>query len=49
MLDPFYRCASTLEAIHELGRRWIDIDIAIQAVNGSRMSGWWPSSRLTGS
>ena len=32
VLDPFCGCATTLEAAHRLGRRWVGIDIAIHAV-----------------
>ena len=32
VLDPFCGCATTIEAAHKLGRRWIGIDIAIHAV-----------------
>ena len=32
VFDPFCGCATTLEAAHKLGRRWIGIDIAIHAV-----------------
>ena len=32
VLDPFAGCATTLESAHELGRRWIGIDIAIHAI-----------------
>ena len=32
VLDPFCGCATTIEAAHRLGRRWIGIDIAIHAV-----------------
>ena len=32
VLDPFCGCATTLEAAHKLGRKWIGIDIAIHAV-----------------
>ncbi len=32
VLDPFCGCATTIEAAHKLGRRWIGIDIAIHAI-----------------
>ena len=32
VFDPFCGCATTLEAAHKLGRRWIGCDIAIHAV-----------------
>ena len=32
VLDPFCGCATTLEAAHRLGRRWVGIDIAIHAI-----------------
>ena len=32
VFDPFCGCATTIEAAHRLGRRWIGIDIAIHAV-----------------
>ena len=32
VLDPFCGCATTLEAAHALGRKWIGIDIAIHAI-----------------
>lgn len=32
VFDPFCGCATTMEAAHSLGRRWIGIDIAIHAV-----------------
>ena len=32
VFDPFCGCATTIEAAHKLGRRWIGIDIAIHAV-----------------
>ena len=32
VLDPFCGCATTIEAAHMLGRRWIGVDIAIHAV-----------------
>ncbi len=33
VFDPFCGCATTLEAAHRLGRRWVGINIAIHAVN----------------
>ncbi|MDE0398921.1 MAG: site-specific DNA-methyltransferase [Candidatus Poribacteria bacterium] len=32
VFDPFCGCATTLEAAHKLGRKWIGIDIAIHAI-----------------
>ena len=32
VLDPFCGCATTIEAAHGLGRKWIGIDIAIHAI-----------------
>ena len=32
VLDPFCGCATTIEAAHRLGRRWIGVDIAIHAI-----------------
>ena len=32
VLDPFCGCATTLEAAHKLGRKWMGIDIAIHAI-----------------
>ncbi len=32
VFDPFCGCATTMEAAHALGRRWIGIDIAIHAI-----------------
>ena len=32
VLDPFCGCATTIEAAHRLGRKWIGIDIAIHAI-----------------
>ena len=32
VFDPFCGCATTLEAAHRLGRKWIGIDIAIHAI-----------------
>ncbi len=32
VLDPFCGCATTIEAAHSLGRKWIGIDIAIHAI-----------------
>ncbi len=33
VLDPFCGCASTIEAAHKLGRKWIGIDIAFHCIN----------------
>ncbi len=33
VLDPFCGCATTIEAAHKLGRRWIGIDRAFHAIN----------------
>ena len=32
VFDPFCGCATTIEAAHNLGRKWIGIDIAIHAI-----------------
>ena len=32
VFDPFCGCATTLEAAHRLGRKWIGIDLAIHAI-----------------
>ena len=32
VFDPFCGCATTIEAAHRLGRRWIGIDVAIHAI-----------------
>ncbi len=32
VFDPFCGCATTIEAAHRLGRRWIGIDIAIHSI-----------------
>ena len=32
VLDPFCGCATTMEAAHGLGRKWVGIDIAIHAI-----------------
>ena len=32
VLDPFCGCATTMEAAHKLGRKWVGIDIAIHAI-----------------
>lgn len=32
VFDPFCGCATTLEAAHVLGRKWVGIDIAIHAI-----------------
>jgi DNA modification methylase len=32
VLDPFCGCATTIEAAHRLGRKWIGIDVAIHAI-----------------
>ena len=32
VFDPFCGCATTLEAAHRLGRKWVGVDIAIHAI-----------------
>jgi len=32
ILDPFCGCGTTIEAAHQLGRRWVGVDIAIHAI-----------------
>lgn len=32
VLDPFCGCATTIESAHNLGRKWIGIDIAVHAI-----------------
>ena len=32
VIDPFCGCATTMEAAHKLGRKWVGIDIAIHAI-----------------
>lgn len=32
VMDPFCGCATTIEAAHKLGRRWVGVDIAIHAI-----------------
>ena len=32
VFDPFCGCATTMEAAHKLGRKWVGIDIAIHAI-----------------
>ena len=32
IFDPFCGCATTIEAAHKLGRKWIGVDIAIHAI-----------------
>jgi len=32
ILDPFCGCATTIESAHNLGRKWIGIDIAVHAI-----------------
>ena len=32
VFDPFCGCATTIEAAHKLGRKWVGIDIAIHAI-----------------
>ena len=36
VFDPFCGCATTIEAAHNLGRRWIGVDIAIHAIRSRR-------------
>lgn len=44
VLDPFCGCGTTLEAAQSLGRSWIGIDVAIQAMKvvGDRLSNEFP-------
>ncbi|MCY4168347.1 MAG: DNA methyltransferase [Rhodobacter sp.] len=45
VFDPFFGCATTIEAAHNLGRKWVGIDIAIHAVK--RVAGVRLRDRLT--
>ncbi|ARE40875.1 Type III restriction-modification system methylation subunit [Rhodovulum sp. P5] len=45
VLDPFCGCGTTLHAAHAMGRRWIGIDVAIQAMSvvGDRLRTHFPA------